>query len=442
MARILCFISLIIIGFSSCKNRETRKEDHHAEFNRLAENYVRLGLFIGQYDPSFVDAYYGPDSLRPAPVKDTFFPRDSLLQVVNQMISSVARYSDTTFANDTLQLRAGWIGKQLQAFGRRIRWVAGEKVSFDREAKELFDVEPPHYSEHHFKSLIVTLDSLLPGKGNIQERVLALSKEFIIPKNKVDTVFKAAYNEARKRTIAQMDLPAGEKFQFEYVTGKPWSGYNWYKGNYTSLIQQNLDLPIAIERAIDLACHEGYPGHHVYNMLLEKNLYRDKGWVEISLYPLYSPQSLIAEGSANFGIEMTFPGEEKNRFAKQVLFPLAGLDTANADIYFQMLEIKSKLNYARNEAARGVLDGTLDDESAIQWMMDYMLVSKAQAEKYLSFIKANHSYVICYNYGLDLVKNYIENNGGTVSSPAKRWALFRWLLSNPVTPRDLLDARN
>jgi hypothetical protein len=88
------------------------------------------------------------------------------------------------------------------------------------------------------------------------------------------------------------------------------------------------------------------------------------------------------------------------------------------------------------------LDGTLDDESAIQWMMDYMLVSKAQAEKYLSFIKANHSYVICYNYGLDLVKNYIGNNGGSVSSPAKRWSLFRWLLSNPVTPRDLLDARN
>ena len=125
-----------------------------------------------------------------------------------------------------------------------------------------------------------------------------------------------------------------------------------------------------------------------------------------------------------------------------MLLPLAGLDTANADIYFQMLEIKSKLNYARNEAARGVLDGTLDDASAIQWMMDYMLVSKAQAEKYLSFIKANHSYVICYNYGLDLVKNYIENNGGTASSLAKRWALFRWLLSNPVTPRDLLDAKN
>jgi hypothetical protein len=57
-------------------------------------------------------------------------------------------------------------------------------------------------------------------------------------------------------------LPAEESFTLEYVTNQPWSGYNWYKGHYTSLIQINTDLPVAISRALDLACHEGYPGHH------------------------------------------------------------------------------------------------------------------------------------------------------------------------------------
>ena len=94
----------------------------------------------------------------------------------------------------------------------------------------------------------------------------------------------------------------------EYVTDKSWSGYNWYKGGFHSLIQVNTDLPIFIDRAIDLACHEGYPGHHVYNTLLEKHLVRDRGWIEFSVYPLFSPQSLIAEGTANFGIEVAFPG--------------------------------------------------------------------------------------------------------------------------------------
>ena len=34
----------------------------------------------------------------------------------------------------------------------------------------------------------------------------------------------------------------------------------------------NVELPIYIDRAVDLACHEGYPGHHVYNALLEQEL--------------------------------------------------------------------------------------------------------------------------------------------------------------------------
>ena len=88
----------------------------------------------------------------------------------------------------------------------------------------------------------------------------------------------------------------------------------------------NLDFPVPLDRAIDLACHEGYPGHHVYNALLEQALVHDRGWVEISMYPLFSPQSLIAEGSANYGIDMAFPSAERTAFERDSLFPLAGLE--------------------------------------------------------------------------------------------------------------------
>src|SRR6185503_6212472 len=101
-------------------------------------------------------------------------------------------------------------------------------------------------------------------------------------------------------------------------------------GNARSLIQINTDLPIFIDRAVDLAAHEGYPGHRVYNALLEQALVRGRGWPEFSVYPLFSPQSLIAEGSANYGIEVAFPGEERVNFEKTVLYPLAGLDPSKA----------------------------------------------------------------------------------------------------------------
>ena len=142
----------------------------------------------------------------------------------------------------------------------------------------------------------------MPGKGELSKRVNDYKNQFIIPKEKLDTVFKAAISECRKRTLQHIKLPSNENFKVEYVTNKAWSGYNWYKGNSFSLIQVNTDLPIYIERAVDLAAHEGYPGHHVYNTLLEQNMYRKNGWVEFCVYPLNSPESLIAEGSANYGI--------------------------------------------------------------------------------------------------------------------------------------------
>ena len=129
----------------------------------------------------------------------------------------------------------------------------------------------------------------------------------MIPTARVDRVFQEAIRGCRDAHVwRSCRCRREERFTVEYVTGKSWSGYNWYQGGYKSLIQVNTDLPIYIDRAIDLACHEGYPGHHVYNVLLEKHLVRDRGWIEYTVYPLFSPQSLIAEGTANFGIEVAF----------------------------------------------------------------------------------------------------------------------------------------
>ncbi len=432
------FFLFFLVCIYACNPEKKQVEN----FNHLAESYVRLGLSIGQYDPDFVDAYYGPDSLKPTGAKNTSFPKDSLLAAVNTLQQECRKFLDSSQANDTLRTRAAWMTRQLNAFAERIKIFSGNFSSFNEESKQLFGVEPPVYTEDHFKSLVSQLDSILPGKGAIPERMQQLSRKFIIPKDKVDTVFKVAIEEARNRTRSHYQMPSNESFVLEYVNDKPWSGYNWYKGNYQSVIQINVDLPILIDRAIDLACHEGYPGHHVYNMLLEKNLYNDKKWVEISLYPLYSPQSLIAEGSANYGIEMAFPGTEGALFAKQALIPLAGLDTAGVEVYFKTLSIKSQLNYARNEAARGLLNGTMNEKEALRWLTEYALMSNELAAKSISFIRKHRSYVICYNYGLDLVRNYIESRGGTISAPDKRWELFGWLLSNPVTPADLLSEKN
>jgi len=281
------------------------------------------------------------------------------------------------------------------------------------------------------------LDKDLPGEGNILNRFNEFRNKFVIPKNKLDTVFSAAINECRKITLQHIKLPSNESFQVEYVTDKPWSGYNWYKGNSYSVIQVNTDLPIYIDRAIDLAAHEGYPGHHVYNALLEQNLYRKRGWVEFSVYPLFSPQSLIAEGTANYGIQVVLPGEKRIDFEKNVLFPLADLDSSKVDEYYRLLKLVSKLDYAGNEAARNYLDGKFTKEETVDWLMKYSLMTKERAKQRVKFIEKYRSYVINYNLGQDIVKNYIISLGGIEEDPQLRWELFTRLISTPQVPSGL-----
>ena len=200
--------------------------------------------------------------------------------------------------------------------------LEGAKLTFDEESQALYDAVAPTHPESYFASTLEGARSrCCRATAPLVDRYDAFRQKFVIPSDRLARVFDRAIAECRTRTLPHVQLPANESFTVEYVTNKPWSGYNWYQGNYRSLIQVNTDLPIYIDRAIDLACHEGYPGHHVYNALLEKHLVRDRGWVEFTVYPLFSPQSLIAEGTANYGIEVAFPGDERLAFERDVLFP-------------------------------------------------------------------------------------------------------------------------
>lgn len=433
--RIISAFLLLSIMNLSCSPAEKAKAQ---DINQIAIDYVKLVLEVGQYDGDFVDAYYGPDNLKPAtelPEGAIFEANDYLLRA-DDLRNQLDQLDEASFLG-LEKARLNMLKKQLLAVRTKISMMGGEKYSFDEEAKLLYDTEPPTHSQDYFDSLLAGLDKVLPGTGNVSERYTIYAKDFIIPKEKLDNVFQTAITEARKRTDAQFQLPENENFVLEYVNDKSWSGYNYYQGKSQSLIQLNTDFPIFIERAIDLACHEGYPGHHVFNALLEQNLVDGKGWVEFSVYPLFSPQSLIAEGSANYGIDVAFPGATRIAYEKEVLFPLAGINPAKADRYYKIQALRSKLNYAGNEAARQYLNGEISREEAASWLEKYLLYEPDRALQRTRFIDQYRSYVINYNLGKDLVANYVEAHGGTADQPQKRWEVFKELLSNPHTASTL-----
>lgn len=425
-------ISLLISLFS-CQLKTNPTDS----LNIVAEGYVKLVLEAGLYDPYFVDAYYGPEEWKPKALSEenAEIPVYELLSAAD-MLSSNLESIKLSDLSDDLKLRHKYLVKQLAAVKGRIELLGGKKFSFDEETSILYDVVTPNYTIEHFESLIQQLNELLPGEGDLTKRLTEFKKDFIIPKEKLKEVFDAAIYEARKRTLEHIKLPENENFVLEFVKDKPWGGYNWYKGNNFSLIQVNIDLPVYIDRAIDLAAHEGYPGHHVYNCLLETNMVNKNKWIEFSVYPLYSPQSLIAEGTANYGIEMAFPNKEKIKFEKEVLFPLAGLDSSKAENYYEVLELVAKISYVRNAAAEAYLNGEKTKEETIDWLVKYALRDRASAEKSLSFIEAYRSYIINYNVGLDIVRKYMNDNAG--ESADEKWKLFEYTISTPQVPSNLI----
>jgi hypothetical protein len=427
--------ALVSVAASTLVVQGQQKPDR-TPMNALAERYVKIVLAMGQHDADYVDAYYGPAEWKTA-VETAKIGLDSVGSQARAIRAELAKLGPAPRGGDMEQLRWQYLDRQLSAMEARIRMLRGERLSFDDESKALYDAVAPTYPASHFQAIVDKLAQRFPGEGSLAVRYDTWRKPFTIPREKLDAVFQQAIAGCRDRTRKYISLPSSETFTLEYVTNKPWSGYNWYQGNFKSLIQVNTDLPIFIDRAIDLACHEGYPGHHVYNALLEKHLVRDRGWMEFTVYPLFSPQSLIAEGTANFGIEVAFPGKERIAYEKKVLFPAAGIDPAGADEYYEVQGLVEQLSYAGNEAARTYLDGKISAAEAAKYLETYGLYAPDRAKQRVRFVDKYRSYVINYNLGKDMIREYVESRGGTASNPTRRWDEFEKLMASPRLPSSL-----
>ena len=406
------------------------------DMNAVAEAYVRLVLEVGLYDPDYVDAYYGPEQWKPKDKPSSKFPHEQLLEratglqaVLEQVVFDEAIESD--------RLRRQFQRKQLNSLVAKIDLLGGARMTFDEESLALYDAVAPAREDAYFDAMVEEVDATLPGDGDVPERLDKYLEGFIVPSDRLPDVFGAAIDECRARAKQHLTLPADENFIVEYVKDKPWGAYNWYKGNNYSVIEVNTDLPTYIGSPVHLAAHEGYPGHHVQNLMAESLWVKGRGWAEFSVAPLFCPYSLIMEGGAEFGVEVAFPGDERLEFERRELYPRAGLDPALADDYHRTINLTRKLRYARIGIAREYIEGHLDKDTAVERLCKYLLTTEKKAAQQLKFMERYRSYLINYDLGQEIVRAYIEKKGGTEDKPTRRWELLAGLLSEPQTPSGL-----
>lgn len=422
--RVLVFI--VVMALASCAPKPPPPD-----LNPLAEQYVRLSLEIGTHEEGYIDAYYGPPEWK---TEAEAHPRTTAeLKTAADALKAQVDAAGAAATDVAVKRRAHALSAYIASARFRLDMIDGAHAPFRDEAERLFALRPEIKPLGDYDAVLARVDALVPGRGALADRVDAFRNRYVIPRARLQAVMEAGIAECRRRTLAHIALPQGENFALSFVNHQSWSAYNYYKGGNRSEIQVNTDLPITIDRAVLLGCHEGYPGHHVQGIYAEK-LYRQSGFVEFSVAPLFSPQGPLNEGGGDYGVELAFPGTERLVFERDTLYPLAGLNPATAEAFEHLQSAMQELDGARLTVAQMYLDGEINRERAVELLQHYQLLSHDRAEQSLRFIDHYRSYVINYVSGEDLIRDYANRLG---ADPETHWRAYLSILTQPTLPSDL-----
>ncbi len=431
--RALICLAITLVCTACSKTPDTDPAD---EFNPLAERYVKLALALGEHDDDYVDAYFGPEEWREQAEENAQSLED--IAAAATSVAAEARAIHVASDNYLLLLRQDYIASHLESLATVASMRNGETLSFDEESLRVYGFVAPSFPDEHYQEAIEEIDALFPGDGPLHERVHEFGLQFEMAPEVSEAVIRAGIAECRARTLEHMKLPEGESFVLEMVKGNPWGAYNWYQGGAQGLIQVETSRPLNIFSATRYGCHEGYPGHHTFSSLLDQDYQQQRGWIEFSVFPLFSPQGVIFEGSGNVAERVAFPGASKNEFLRAVIMPIAGVEQVDLETRDRLTAAYEKIRYAGIDAARKYLDGEWDRPQTEAWLSRYALTSAERMDSWFGFAERYRAYVINYVLGEDLVNAYVrrENPSGDEEGD---WLALTKLLSYPPTPLLLAD---
>ena len=395
-----------------------------------ARQYLRLAVALGERDPDSLDYYFGPSDL----VSDVRAHPPPLREIKQSALALSERLKASRAAGSSMP-RALFLINQLRAISARADLLLGLHRSFDEEAELFFGIKPPpRENPERLVQIRAEIARLLPGPEPLATRYAAFDQKFVVPPERLPRVIGRALEACRERTIAHLALPSGERVHVEYVNNKPWNAFSYYLGNFQSRIDINTDFALTVDRALQLACHEGYPGHHAFNSLQDAENVRRNGRVELMAQLTFSPQSFVSEAAASVAGELVFPEDSRLAFERDELFPLAGLDKNMAQKYLRIERLVEALESDEVAIARDYLDGKLEFMRASAALEKNALMAHSEAT--LKYLNEYRSYMLTYTLGKSLAKNCLIENPAVHSTGEDSWHRYRRLILSGVPLRD------
>jgi hypothetical protein len=399
------------------------------EPDHLIREYLLLGLRFDRIEDGYVDSFTGDPRLR-RQVADEPAPEPRELAVQAQRL--LAELSQVPRTEGFTDQRAEFVGAHLRGLACAARRFAGKPVGFVEEVRDYFDVEISRGDPERYRAAHVRLDEVLGGSGPLAERMEAHRRAEEIPPDRLGEAVNAFSSALRDIVRARYPLPDAETVVYEVVTDKPWSGFNYYQGDYRSRVAVNADRKQQMSNLPGLIAHESYPGHHTEHCRKEAGLVAALGHGEQTIFLVNTPQCLMAEGLADLALHAAV-GPGWGRWAQGIYADL-GL-RFDGERAAALADARAGLADVRQDAALMLHDEHRDVDDVVAYLRRWLLVDDTRARQMLTFLSSPlwRAYTSTYVEGYRLLRAWLDDRPAGVGLTER----FGRLLDEPLIPSSL-----
>ena len=423
----------------------------------LVTEYLMLGLRFDRVEEGYVDSFTGDPALKRAVESEPQPNPADLVRQAERLLTELPAGLDDA--------RSAFVGAHLRALACAGRKFAGEEVGFVDEVEAYFDVRIAKGDPERYRQAHAQLDDAIGGSGDLSERVQAYRAAEEIPPARLEECIHAFSSALRDRVRSTFPLPATETINYEVVTDKPWSGFNYYLGDYRSTVAVNADLKQQMSNLPRLVAHESYPGHHTEHCRKEAGLVEGKGQAEQTIFLVNTPQCLMAEGLADLALYAAVGNGAsgatgnghgasgatgKGHGASGATGGSQGWGVWATDIYADLglrfdgeraekvSEATAALADVRQDAALMLHDEHRDVDDVVDFLKRWLLVNDERARQMLRFLSSPlwRAYTSTYVEGYRLLRGWLDARPDGVTLTER----FGTLLDEPLIPSSLRTA--
>jgi hypothetical protein len=397
----------------------------------FARDYVVLALRIQRSNPDVVSVTRPPSTLA-----SRAGGRLTSAQAVERLDAIVAKIDRMrTPADPLLAMRQRSLRAHAASLALQLQPAAMNELPVAERVRRIYGFEPIFAPLASFDSAIDELDKALPGSGSLSDRIDAMKRRAQVPKDRIEAVVRTAVAECRRRAAMHLRMPT-ESLTVTYPADPLVPGQSNYLGGGKGTMAVSTVVPADVDRLLQLSCHEAYPGHHTNYASMDEYLWRQRHWPESKVSLAFEPQFAVSDAISEYGTGLNFPLDERMKYEREVLYPLAGLIMRDEVAWRAYVSARRSVLGATSTVIRDFLDGKIDADKAKTLSMRYRLMNPRSAEQLIKMVDA---------FGIDIIasdQGWLAIDRAFAGKPiSQQWKLLQRVEREPMLLDDVRALR-